>query len=472
MLATTAHVMFRPLSAFVCLLMMPLTSWSFMVSPQALTHQRTTSLSFQMPLPTSTTTETVDDQTSWQKPLTIESVPVILETLESILCSPECQRDLQMASAAYSEDSWKTIPVRKIAGGRYEIFLAKAGEHSYDYALKLMGQVIDQLPVEDNGFPRLFMDPQEVIDVLVDDATEKARKSSSSRLATADFENFSILVTTGRCEAQPMHIDAIVTQGVYFITDQSPATKTWYPKGESSITTPRALTDTIWRKLVPGIDSSVWDEIRYSLENQESSVRLTARECIRRYGDLLLMPEDLHENAQLSVPRGAVRMVQPPGLHAGPSSDENRVVMFFSEQVKENPLSSDSSSWSSAPPQLLPLESYNPDVQRTAIQLLVELQAKIWPTLSLEARHVMMKLLQSYVQNRPIRPTEVVLGGPPGAAAVTNVAQWLWDCHHQEHPKNLSHAATEIIDAIAWRSADKTQHFWEACAYYCMEGDR
>lgn len=164
------------------------------------------------------------------------------------------------------------------------------------------------------------------------------------------------------------------------------------------------------------------------------------------------MPEDLFEESPVSVPHGAVRMVQPHGLHAGSCSDENCDVVFFSERV---PQSSES-----------PLvESYNPDVQRTAIQVVVELQTKIWPTLSLDARHVMMKLLQAYVHNRPSRPTEVL--SSMSEPAVTNVAQWLWDCH--QNPDLYSNAAaSEIMNVIA--SSDKEQ-FSEACAHF-MERER
>ena len=417
-------------------------------------RSRRTDLSYQMP--SSQETDTVDDQSSWQKPLTVDYIPVIQETLEKILCSPECKETLHEEAATHSsEDSRTTGPLRQITGGRYEIFLARAGDHSNDLALKLMEQVIGRLPAGKDGFPRLFTDPQEVIDVLIQDATEKARASSPT-LATAEFENFSILVNTERCDAQPMHIDGNVAQGVYFITDKSPTTQIWHPKGDS-ITTPGAALDDIWRKLVPDVEASVWDEIRQSIENQEQTVGLTAKECIRRYGDLLLMSEDLREESELAVPRGTVRMVQPHGLHAGPASDENRSVIYFSERVPaaEQPKLESSTSKLTT----LPLESYNTDIQRSGVQLLVEIQSKIWPVLSQEARHVMMQILQIYIQRRPVRPTEVVSG-----PSVTNVVQWLYDCH--QHP-NLSQAATEIIDVVV--SSGKAD-FREACAHFMERG--
>ena len=185
-------------------------------------------------------------------------------------------KELEEESSKELEDScWKTNSVRKISGNRFEIFLADVGNHSYEYARILMAKVMHRLKLsEHDGFPIFSFqdDPQNLIDLLVKDATEKARQSLK-RLDDAEFENFSILVTFERCEAQPMHIDGMVTQGVYFITDDSPATKTWHPKEESSITTPRALTDyAIKRKLVPGIDLCVWEEIRHS-ERMYSTLR-------------------------------------------------------------------------------------------------------------------------------------------------------------------------------------------------------
>lgn len=421
-----------------------------MVSPRLKNQLMSrTDLTFQMPSPMMT--DVVDDQSSWQKPLTTDSVPMILETLESVLFSPDCQKALQDAARLEDNDNWKTIPVREITGGRYEIFVARAGDHSCDFALKLMEQVLGRLPAGENGFPRLFTDPQEVINLLIQDATEKARASSHG-LETVEFENFSILINTERCNAQPMHIDGIVTQGVYFITDQSPTTKLWYPKGES-ISSPRAVTDNIWRKLVPGVESSVWDEIRQTMENHEQRNGLAAKECIRRYGDLLLMSEDLHEESELAVPRGSVRLVKPHGLHAGPASEENRAVMFFSERVV---VADESATKSSLVPKM---EAYNPDVQRSALQHLGEILLKIWPMLSQEARHVMMKILQIYIQRRPVRPSEDVFG-----PSITNVVQWLHDCH--QNPR-LSGAATEIIDVIV---SSGNADFREACAHFAERG--
>jgi hypothetical protein len=228
--------------------------------------------------------------------------PALMEAETSLLRNIESKFQLKQTQQYLERLVAKKDPsVVKIQGGRFEVYLRSSTKSCTTAADSLLTRDERRLVLK-------YAEKQAIED---------------ERLQGYKFDNFSFLISYGQCPPQPPHVDLLFPnwQCLLALSDNATATLYWEPNQPV-----RSVQDlrTQWRDL----PISLADTMQRNLK---------ARTLIESYG---LVFSELGEtrNEQLSLPVGS--LVSLPGgvVHAGPSSDSFRLVVFFSASPIDTPI--------------------------------------------------------------------------------------------------------------------------------------
>jgi len=186
------------------------------------------------------------------------------------------------------------------------------------------------------------------------------------RLASIDmvFQNFSLIVTIGRSNAQVEHID-LLAPGYQFglmVSDESPGTS-FLSENEPAEELSQYLP------VVGGERDSVWKILMHNP---------TTHQLIKEFGAVLkVTQEKLVEVPRLA--RGSLCSLPGGVKHAGPESRKSRAVLFFSGHAEGDG------------------SNYNPDVQYSASSLWQHLLTEIWGQATEDERCYLLGCLGAYM---------------------------------------------------------------------------
>ena len=266
--------------------------------------------------------------------------------------------------------------MREIQGGRLEIFLDAndKGSNAFD---TIIGKVLNAEFADE-------LAGRDIKDVILAFAQNQARKDP--RVGNEyKFGNFSLLVTYGRCENQMPHIDLVKPnyQFALYLSKMSPRTMFVAEGSIDPVRTVGALVK-LWEtasELKVSDDAPVPHNIVKALEQDEG-----IRTLLEGFGDVLHPEQTLehkYEMKHFNVGPGVVASLPGSVVHAGPSSETTRAVLFFSGSPKDADAS----------------EEYNPDRQYNGVTLMGHLVSILWtkPKIGKKERIFLLQKLAKYV---------------------------------------------------------------------------
>jgi hypothetical protein len=231
----------------------------------------------------------------------------ILHQIDALLQQDSIQKELSQ---------WKQDgSARHIQGNRMEIFL-RADDKS---SLFFDTIVAPHLPPNAK---------EQVLDYAQQQALRDPRLNDSYR-----FGNFSLLVNAAASPAQAPHIDLILPNFQFGLIVSEGADGTLFWESDHHIQSVEDLRNHYWKDMPEGLVQAM---------GKEDTVRV----LLKFFGDVLL-PDLPHGAIQKrNLPTGTVLSLPGGVVHAGPSSEGFRTVLFFS-------------GWQ----QGSVIEAYDPDVQ-------------------------------------------------------------------------------------------------------------
>jgi len=239
--------------------------------------------------------------------------------------------------------------VRVIQGNRFEIFLQARSKVStvFDW---IASEMIEQGKVNEG-----YTTPQKIKDTIFNYAKSQAKKDSRLKNHVYKFDNFSLLVSYGKVDAQFEHIDLLQPNHQFglVVTDKSHGTIVYKPA--YPVRNVQQLKQA-WKDL-PG-------SVAKAIQNNH-----IARHLVEQFGDVLC--PQIQEVSPMARTLKTGTLCSLPGsiIHAGPACRKFRAVLFFS-------------AW----PENHAAAEYNPDTQYFAPLLCCDLVSLLWSQLGVDDR--------------------------------------------------------------------------------------
>jgi len=321
--------------------------------------------------------------------------------------------------------------VRYIQGGRYEIFLNKAADKgcacfmALAKTFGLMDIVRSQTVIDDDGASK-----DRVVDMILRYAIRQARRDD--RLPQQDglcrFGNFSFIVSFGNSLAQDPHVDVVSPHFQFglMVTNERPGTR-WYTMSstvstsepvsvpwmidlwtkpghwEAKLRLPRPYQDATGLSLFDGRSRDVIGPPEALITSLHESQH--AKQMVIQYGSVATPLHWLEERGYERVPTGSVLSLPGGEVHAGPASDKARAVIFFtgclSSALKEERDPTTGGCGNNGKMVASQLLEYHPDTQYSGVAFYAQLAQILWnfPTMNIQAREYLLKLIQYHTQS-------------------------------------------------------------------------
>lgn len=266
--------------------------------------------------------------------------------------------------------------VRFINARRFEVFVEnqKCSTNAFDWVAAKVANSINQWHTDQ----RWMLTAESVKEILLHYARKQAHLADPQHVEDDyQYHNFAILINYGfNVPQQVPHIDLVHPNAQFglMISEDSPGT-IWYDP-VTPIQSPRDLQQA-WQH-----------HYGHSNDDWVSVLEQDANCCyrLRRYGNVLSPELKKYETPLLK----AGTLLSLPGgvVHAGPSCNAFRAVLFFSGYPAPN----------TAKGEVAP---YDPDVQYFDSILLSDIIAKSWNQLSFENRYFLLERVVEYLARAP-----------------------------------------------------------------------
>jgi hypothetical protein len=263
--------------------------------------------------------------------------------------------------------------VRRIQGGRYEIFVSDATDKQ--------STCFDQIVKRDQSWL-----PLQTKDILIDFAIRQAKRNPDiARYGDSyTFGNFSLLVNGQKAEKQPNHIDMNPPNSQFglMLTSNSPATLVYHVN--ETIKTAHDVK-RVWNEW-NGPKLVFPDNLMTAFESSSEANLL-----LQEFGNILI-PEDsmMEQRVEHDVPPGSLMTLPGGVIHAGPQCKQGRTVLFFSGCPKEVTQNGQ--------------QQYHPDTQYSALFVCGQLISVLWrsPGVGRLERDYLLRMLVKYQRQSTI----------------------------------------------------------------------
>jgi len=301
--------------------------------------------------------------------------------------------------------------VRLINAGRFEVFVATDGKGSEAFDWVAAKVAATSSSANDSttvtniyNMVTATMVKQRILDF----AKSQAKQADLSyRGNNYEFHNFALIINYVVCPQQIPHLDSIAPNSQFglMITDQAPGTMWYTPKNDGGGTIQSAFDlRNAWhaQSLVAerNDDNDVDDDDWMKIMHEDA----TCRNLLRRYGTVL--STHFHKYEHTTVATGSLMALPVGVVHAGPSYDRFRAVLFFTGHPTTTCTAPEDENQQQQQQQQCKIvdnqsKPYNPDVQQFDSILLSDMITSVWTQLTVQDREFLLKRLVDYLARAP-----------------------------------------------------------------------
>jgi hypothetical protein len=329
--------------------------------------------------------------------------------------------------------------IRPIQSGRYEIFVQAEATEKETFVFDWLCEEVWNILQDSNV---CYESPASLKEAIIQYAVKQAERDDRllSMVPNKDaicYDNFALIVSYAPVGAQLQHIDLLYPNFQFglIMTDQSPGTTVC--QASHSINTIDDIKKHVWRDMPTTLYTQMkQNEFVASLVSQFGGVLCPDIQSIdysRNIKSSTVSPVldetfdvDKGSNSDAVLfPTGTVTSLPGSEVHAGPSSNKHRTVLFFSACPDTN--------------NTIP---YDPDTQSFAPLLLCEFISILWDSLCVDDRVFMLQRLLDSINITKCQHLERHIGDDNMNKFLKIATNWEKNCKATRTTKKYEESAT------------------------------